>query len=72
MQKLLPNSISIICNAKGCNGRLSLAIDSFVIHIDGTGHFTDENDEKIIENPLNYRFVNLSILFKVSLIPYFL
>ena len=58
MQKPLTNSISIVCNARGCDGRLSLAIDPSVIHIED-GVFTDENDDTNIENILNYRLVNL-------------
>ena len=61
MKKLLPNSISILCNAKGCDGRLSLAIDPSVIFIDSTG-FTDENDENKIGNSQNYRLVILRVI----------
>ena len=50
-----------MCNAKGCDGRLSLAIDPSVIKIDSTG-FTDENDDVKIGNSENYRLVILRVI----------
>lgn len=54
ISKLLKNSISILCNSKRCNARLSLAIDSQTVVVNDDEYF-EEYDEKVLGNPVNYR-----------------